>query len=197
MPPPLRFPLALAALVASAATAQARNEAATPSCSPKAALYAVEKGAKVWITRRGRMEFENPLRPLTPERLVVYQVVVNGRIATAYGPDASLLRQGGAPQQLEREVAPIKWQGGADGLPGELRIVAEDGRVLVGALRFVECAEAPSAKVVAPRRPDPKSSAAADGRAAPTAAERNAARQRPGFPQGAVEGLTLPQGRGN
>lgn len=179
----------LAALSASAGPALA-EEGAPPAadCGPKAGLYVAAKGLRLWVTRRGEMGRENPLRPLSPERLVVLQVVVNGRTATAYGPDYETLQQGGAPRDLERDAAdPIRWEPGADGLPPTLRVVGEDGAVLIDAMRFTECVEAPKARLAAPSRPpadpDKPSRRAAEERSRP----------RPGLPQGAMDGLSLPQ----
>lgn len=171
--------------------ALAQDGPATGDCGAKAGLYTAAKGLKLWITRRGEMDRENVLRPLSKERLVVLQVVVNGRVATAYGPDYGNLRQGGAPRDLERDGQdPIRWEPGADGLPRVLRVVGEDGAVLIDALRFTECGDAPKARVAAParRRPDPDTPdrKAAEGRA----------RERPGLPQGAMDGLSLSP-RGN
>jgi hypothetical protein len=164
----------------------------TVDCGAKAALYAPSgKGPKVWVVRRGEMARDNPLRPLTPDRLVVLQVVVNGRLATAYGPDYDNLQQGAAPRDLERDAAdPIRWVAAADGLPPGFRVVTPDGAVLFDGMRFAECTEAPKARVVsapAPRRVDPDKP------------DRKAAEERskpqPGLPQGAMDGLSLP-GRG-
>lgn len=170
----------------------AAQESPSPvQCGTKAAQYrtASAKGPKLWVLRHGEMTRDNPLRPLTPERLVVLQVVVNGRLASAFGPDHDHLQQGGAVQDLERDGEPIRWAAGPDGLPPSLRVVAEDGRVLIDGLRFAECEAAPKARAVPPAARAP--SADAPNRKA--AEERS--RPRPGLPSGAMEGLTLP-GRG-
>ncbi|WP_375459587.1 hypothetical protein [uncultured Enterovirga sp.] len=182
---------AAAATLLYGGTAIAQAVPPAVDCGAKAALYAPPgKGPKVWVVRRGEMARENPLRPLTPERLVVLQVVVNGRLATAYGPDYDNLQQGGAPRDLERDAAdPIRWQPGADGLPPTFRVVAQDGAVLFAGMRFAECVEPPKSRVAAP----------APRRADPDRPDRKAAEERskpqPGLPQGAMDGLSLP-GRG-
>lgn len=179
----------VAVSLVSAPSIRAQDAPVAVDCGAKAGLYAAAKGLKLWVTRRGEMSRENPLRPLSPERLVVLQVVVNGRSATAYGPDYDNLQQGGAARDLERDgTNPIQWQPAADGLPPALRVVGEDGAVLIDGMRFTECAEAPKARVVAPvRRP------VADPDKPDRKAAEERSRVRPGLPQGAMDGLSLPQ----
>ena len=173
----------IAVLLAGLSRAEAQPVAQPPvePCGAKAATYASGTNLRLWVRRAGELTRDNPLRPLSAETLLVLDVVVNGRAATAFGPDAMNLRQGGAAQRLQAEAsAPIRW-GPADGpLPGELRIVAEDGRVLYDQLRFVECADPP--KVAAsPAGRKAGAPSAAPARAAPPVRDDN-------------RGLRLPQG---
>ncbi|MDB5512958.1 MAG: hypothetical protein JWR08_2441, partial [Enterovirga sp.] len=104
------------------------------ACGAQAALF-TGGGFRIWVTRQGSLEQENPLRPLSPETVLVFQVSVNGRVASAYGPDAQHLRQAGSPKALEESnPTPIRWAGGLDDLPPEFRVVSESGEVLLGPL---------------------------------------------------------------
>src|SRR3954470_768203 len=179
---------ALAAFLAMAHPALALVEplgsAGTPagadgSCDTKAALYATDKGFKIWVTRRGMMTQENPLRPLSPETKVVLEVAVNGRVATAHGADFASLQRSGPPQELElTSVGPIRWEPGLNGMPSTLRVVAEDGSRVLGPLRFASCGEAPKIAPLAAKRPGRK------------AAPKSGAGAEPGAPPG----LVLPKG---
>lgn len=168
----------------------AAGDPSPAACEGRAALYAAS-GTRVWVTRHGRMREDNPLRPLSQDAVSVLQVVVNGRSATAFGPDFENMRQGAAAARLEEASGhPIVWRPALDELPGSFRIVAEDGRVLLGPLTFSACADIPG---VAPERPQ----------ARPRTPSREelrdpAAASRPGLPQGAIPsggkgGLSLPQ----
>ncbi|MGU3480261.1 hypothetical protein ACLBX8_31875, partial [Methylobacterium sp. D48H] len=85
---------------------QAAPQAATPPpapgptleqpCGTQAARFESAKGFKMVITRAGQVRTTNPLRPLTTEVNEVLQVVIAGKAATAYGPDFTTLRRGGA-----------------------------------------------------------------------------------------------------
>ncbi|NNM72296.1 hypothetical protein [Enterovirga aerilata] len=160
-------------------------------CGPRAALYGAGK-VRVWVLRKGTLREENPLRPLSPETLTVLQVVVNGRSATAFGPNFEEMRQGGAPARLEEASgSSIAWESGKENLPASFRVVSEDGRVLLGPLTFQSCADAPA---VAAEKP------ASRTRSGGGEARRPArdAESRPGLPQGAIPsdgggGLSLPQ----
>lgn len=130
-----------------------------PACGSLAALYS-GSGFRVWITRHGSMVQENPLRPLSPETVLVFQVSVNGRVASAFGPDPRNLRQAGAPQTLEEvNPTPIRWAASLDDLPDEIRVVSESGEVLLGPLAFEACGDvprprsAPVARTSAPKAP--------------------------------------------
>jgi hypothetical protein len=155
------------------------TEAGGSDCGTRAALYTAEKGFKLWVTRRGAMTQENPLRPLSPEPKLVLEVAVNGRIATAHGADFAHLQRSGPPSQLEEtSVGPIRWEPKMEGMPATMKVVADDGRVVLGPLRFVECAEAPKIAAAAAKRPARK--AAPQGGPAPSSQ--------------APSGLALPQG---
>lgn len=189
-----------AAAIATGAAAQeappaAVNEAALPTpatCGAQAAVYARDKGPKLWVIRRGTLVLaENPLRPLSRDEAVVLEVVVNGRRATAWGPDADHLRQGASVKSIEAEGRePVRWvEKGA--MPTSLRVVSEDGSIILGPLPFGGCEDAPAAKAIAEtpaRREKP-------ARAAKKAAEESD-RPLPGrLPQGALDGLSLPDAK--
>lgn len=72
------------------------NFAAPPvACDPGQAVhYQGTKNIELWVTRSGAITLDNPLRPLTPDVTRVLQVVVAGKVATAYGPDFLSLRRG-------------------------------------------------------------------------------------------------------
>ncbi|WP_336488643.1 hypothetical protein [Methylobacterium nigriterrae] len=123
---------------------------AASACGAKAARYEGAKGFVVFVTRKGRSELENPLRPLTPEVTQVLQVTIAGKAATAYGPDLKALRRGGAPGALEAQLgAPIRWDAALPALPDPIAIVSEAGEVLTR-LDFRDCAEAPPVKAPPP-----------------------------------------------
>lgn len=175
--------------------ARAENESG-PACADKAALYATDKGLQVWVMRRGSMERDNPLRPLSRDRLIVLQVAVNGRLASAYGPDFGNLRQGAAPQQLEREGAgQILWDAGLAELPAAIRVVAEDGSVLFGPIRFGGCVDPPQVAAPAPRRSDTKTGP--DRRAGPDRRTGGATGDPSRLPQGALPSLSIPRNADN
>ncbi|WP_018259744.1 hypothetical protein [Methylobacterium sp. WSM2598] len=194
-------PLAAAALLAAGAalpvagSTRARAEDAAPvSCGNEAASYAGGKGVSLWVTRRGTLTRENPLRPLTPDLLQVLEVVIRGKAATAYGPDLDNLRRGGAPASLEAQSGPgaaIRWGAGLDGLPKTLRILQDDGAGVVAALPFRACGEAP--KVATPKVEAPKgaSSKGASSKGASPGAAKDAGDARPGGPSAA----SAPTGR--
>ena len=182
--------------------------AAPPSraCGPKAARYEGEKGFQLFVTRVGRIEVENPLRPLTPEVTEVLQVTIGSKVATAYGPDLDALRRGGAPGTIEAQLGTgIKWQEGVPVLPDPLAIDAEDGKPLAS-LGFRECVEPPPVQAPPPAvvRKDPKeakpprnaqkprepAAQRAEGEAPAKPAAKPAAKPGPKVPPG----FTLPQG---
>lgn len=185
------------------ALAQPAPDGAAPApadCAPKAALYQSGKGLKLWVLRQGTLVLaENPLRPLSRDEAVVLEVVVNGRRATAYGPDLDNLRQGGSLKSVEREGRePVRWAEGR-AAPAALRVVAEDGRVLIGPMAFAGCEESPAAKAIADK-PPPKAERPARGKgqgkgkaAAPAAAGAADAPPPAHLPQGALQGLSLPK----
>lgn len=174
----------------------------TVACGAKAARFEGEKGFEVFVTRVGRAQVENPLRPLTPETTEVLQVAIGGKLATAYGPDLSALRRGGPPGAIEAQLGTaIRWQPDLPPLPDPLSIVSEDGRPLAR-LGFRDCTEAPAVKapppVAARKEPKPvrppktseRSREAAPKPEGETASPRGQARAAPKTPPG----FSLPQG---
>lgn len=169
----------------------------TIACGAQAARFEGGKGFEVFVTRVGRAQVENPLRPLTPETTEVLLVAIGGKLATAYGPDLSALRRGGPPGAIEAQLGTsIRWQETLPPLPDPLSIVSEDGRPLVR-LGFRECTEAPAVKappVAAPKEAKPARSAktreAAPKPEGETPAARGQARAAPKVPPG----FSLPQG---
>ncbi|MGH1569820.1 hypothetical protein ACRAWG_03080 [Methylobacterium sp. P31] len=152
-------------------------------CGPRAARFESGKGFKMVITRAGQVRTTNPLRPLTPEVNEVLQVVVAGKVATAYGPDFTTLRRGGAPAGVEAMLGgPIRWQPALPTLPEPITIVSEEGTPLAQ-LSFRACEEPPAVK--APPNVEARKKAPARRQAAPKAA---AEKTPPGFsmPQGAI-----------
>ncbi len=151
-------------------------------CGGRAARFENGKGFSMVITRAGQVQTTNPLRPLTTEVNEVLQVVIGGKVATAYGPDFSTLRRGSAPSAIEAMLGgPIKWQASLPTLPKSIAIVSEDGTPLAQ-LAFRAC-EAPPA-VKAP----PKVQARKKAPARPAAPKAAAEKAPPGFsmPQGAI-----------
>jgi hypothetical protein len=125
---------------AAVATADTVVEPAR-SCGAKAALY-TERNLAMWVTRRGAITYENPLRPLSKETLSVFEVMVAGRPATAYGPDANSLQRAGTPKELEQTLGgTIAWTPGGE-MPDALQIVSATGEV-VARLGFKECGDVP------------------------------------------------------
>lgn len=130
------------------------SSVATLSCSGRAGIYGREKGLRVWVLRQGSMqERNNPLRPLSRERIMVLEVVANGRLATAFGPDAANLTGGGAAPELERLNSPIRWSPPGDQFPDTIRVISADGSPVIGPLPFRECGEAPRAAPARVARP--------------------------------------------
>ncbi|SFG73064.1 hypothetical protein [Methylobacterium gossipiicola] len=135
----------------------------TVACADKAALYEGSNNFSVWVTRTGFVVIENPLRPLTPESARVLQVVIAGKVATAYGPDLFALRRGGAPAALEAATGgTLRWDATPTPLPDTLNIVSEAGQPLAQ-LAFQSCGDAPAVKAapVAKARGASKAKAAA------------------------------------
>lgn len=155
----------------------------TQPCGARAARFEGGKGFKMVITRAGQVRTTNPLRPLTPEVNEVLQVVIAGKVATAYGPDFATLRRGSGPAAIEAMLGgPIRWQPALPELPDPMTIVSEEGAPLAQ-LAFRACETPPAV-----RAPPPKAEArkkAPARRAAPKAA---AEKTPPGFslPQGAI-----------
>ncbi|SDA09261.1 hypothetical protein SAMN02799622_00033 [Methylobacterium sp. UNC378MF] len=170
-----------------AAQATGPVPAAGPSlaqpCGTQAARFESGKGFKMVITRAGQINTTNPLRPLTPEVNEVLQVVIAGKVATAYGPDFTTLRRGGAPAGIEAMLGgPIHWQPTLPTFPDPVAIVTEDGMPLAQ-LTFRACEAPPAVKT--PKVPKAEPRKKAPRHAAPKAA---AEKTPPGFsmPQGAI-----------
>jgi hypothetical protein len=174
------------------------NEAVSPTptaCAPKAALYTRDKAPKLWVLRRGTMVLaENPLRPLSQDEAVVLEVVVNGKRAAAWGIDTDHLRQGASIRSVEAEGrGPVRWAE-AEAMPAALRVIAEDGSVVLGPLPFGGCEDAPAAKAIAEKPAARPKTERASRRNADNPG--GADRPLPGhLPQGALDGLSLPQPR--
>ncbi|SFM19114.1 hypothetical protein [Methylobacterium pseudosasicola] len=150
-------------------------------CGARAARYESGKGFNMVITRAGQVKTTNPLRPLTPEVNEVLQVVIAGKVATAYGPDFTTLRRGTAPAAIEAMLGgPIRWESALPTLADPIAIVTEEGATLAQ-LTFRACEDPPAVK--AAPKPQAKKKAPAK-RPAPKAAEKAP----PGFsmPQGAI-----------
>ncbi|MDP4002136.1 hypothetical protein [Methylobacterium sp. NEAU K] len=187
-PPPVQgSPVQGGAAQAPATPAQDATPAAEPAieqpCGARAARYESGKGFNIVVTRAGQVRTENPLRPLTPEVNEVLQVVIAGKVATAYGPDFMTLRRGTAPATIEAMLGgPIRWQPALPTLPDPIAIVTEEGAILAQ-LSFRAC-EAPPAVKAAPK-PEARKKKAPARSAAPKAA---AQKTPPGFsmPQGAI-----------
>lgn len=170
--------------------------AAPVVCDPgKAVLYDGPKGVALWVTRTGNISVDNPLKPLTPDVTRVLQVVIGGKVATAYGPDLNAVRRGGPPAALESLLGgPIRWDQALGTLPDSLDIVSNSGAALAE-LRFKECGDAPAARTVpvpkpqaeAKPKPRPKPPAPASA-AAPGKASSSGGEPKPQFtiPRGAI-----------
>ena len=211
-PTPAALPSPSASPAPSPAPPPAATRFAAPPvvCEPDQAVrYDGAKAMDLWVTRSGAITLDNPLRPLTPDVTRVLQVVVGGKVATAYGPDLLSLRRGGSPATLEGTIGgKIQWDASLVALPDSLPINAETGEPLAE-LRFRECGTAPSAKLLPPpkaRRTAPTAEAlAAEAEKAEKAAAK--AKAKPARPKSASQppaattgdlprhpGLQLPQG---
>ena len=192
----------------AAPPAAATNFAAPPVvCEPDQAVrYQGAKNVDLWVTRSGTITIDNPLRPLTPDVTRVLQVVVAGKVATAYGPDLLSLRRGASPATLEGTIGgKIQWNPSLVALPDSLPINTETSEPLAE-LRFRECGTAPSGKLLPPPKarrmaPTPEAVAAEAEKAekAAKAAAREAAKAAgvkppPGAPPPRAPGSALPQG---
>lgn len=145
----------MGALAFAAPSLGAQEIDAPPSCGSKVAAFSDGKTFRLWMVRRGSLVVNDPLRPLSRDTMLVLQIIVNGRVATAYGPDLSQLRRGGPPATLEEQNGEsIRWEGGNDAPPPVLRIVADDGRVVFDRLAFSGCEDAPAVRSPSRARPD-------------------------------------------
>ena len=151
-------------------------------CGARAARFENGKGFSMVITRSGQVQTTNPLRPLTTEVNAVLQVVIAGKVATAYGPDLSTLRRGSAPSAVEAMLGgAIKWQPSLPTLPDSITIVSEEGTPLAQ-LAFRACEAPPNVKA------PPKVQARKKAPARPAVPKAAAEKTPPGFsmPQGAI-----------
>ncbi|SFL25396.1 hypothetical protein [Methylorubrum salsuginis] len=119
---------------------------------------------ELWVTRSGLITIDNPLRPLTPDTTRVLQVVIGGKVATAYGPDFQSLHRGAGPAVLEGVIGgAIRWDASLIALPDTFPILSDSGDILA-AFTFRACGTAPAAKTLAapkPRRTAPTADALA------------------------------------
>lgn len=159
-------------------------------------------GLELWVTRTGTITLDNPLRPLTPDVTRVLQVVIGGKVATAYGPDLLSLRRGAGPAVLEGVIGgAIRWNGALGALPDVLPILSDSGDVLAE-FAFRACGKAPAARTLAaprPRRTAPPPEAAAPDAATAAGQERSRPARRvvEPRPEGAPPrppAVPLPQG---
>lgn len=162
------------------------------ACDPgKSVLYDGPKEVSLWVTRTGSVTVTNPLRPLTPDVTRVLQIVIGGKLATAYGADLNAVRRGGSPGMLESQLGgPIRWDAALGTLPDALDIVADSGAT-VAELHFKECGDAPAAKVLPVAKPKNEKARQAKKPAAPAtipaqAGAAPAAAPQRRMPQGAI-----------
>ncbi|WP_342149889.1 hypothetical protein [Methylorubrum sp. SB2] len=155
---------------------------------------------ELWVTRSGLITIDNPLRPLTPDTTRVLQVVIGGKVATAYGPDLQSLRRGAGPAVLEGVIGgAIRWDAALIALPDALPILSDSGDILA-AFSFRACGTAPAAKTLAapkPRRtaPDAPAPEAAKETAKDTTKDTRPARRAEPRPEAAPRpAVPLPQG---
>lgn len=163
---------------------------AAEACGEQAARYENGKGFSFAVIRAGETRVENPLRPLTPDVNQVLEVVIGAKRATAYGPDFTSLRRGGAPSAVQALLgSPIKWEAKLPVLPDTLAIVAEDGAP-IAELTFKLC-EAPP--VVAPEPVPQAAKKAAPRKGGGTKAAQGGAKA-PDKPAKTPQGFSIPQG---
>lgn len=149
-------------------------------CGSSAARFDGPRGIGLWVLRTGSVVAENPLRPLTPDTLLVLAVAVDGRVATAYGPDYASMRQAGPPQRVEAELGTrIGWDATVSPRSVSFSTVDRDGRSAVGPFTFSHCGPAPETTAAVTRAP-----AAGSATDTPSRPERSAVR--PKLPQGAL-----------
>jgi hypothetical protein len=133
------------------------------------ALYSAGSGPQVQVVRRGSIN-QNAFSGALPS--LVLQVNINGKIATAYGPDFQEMRRAGPPQQLEEETGgKIEWETGLRALPGIILIVSDDGPEVIARLQFIGCATARNRPM---RAKAPKPSTKPEEQAPPRALPRGA-----------------------
>jgi hypothetical protein len=72
--------------------------------------------------------------------LIVLEVRIRGKPASAHGTTFQELRRSGAPGDLERDLGnAIQWDQSLSSLPRELLIVGDEQGEVVAKLRFVKC----------------------------------------------------------
>jgi hypothetical protein len=122
----------------------AKKDPADVACAG-AAAYSAGSGPQVHVVRRGSMSLQNALRPLSGAApVVVLQVTISGKVATAHGPGFEEMRRGGPPQQLEEESGSrIMWDKNLGALPRTILIVGDDRSEPIARLRFVACTNVP------------------------------------------------------
>lgn len=153
----------------------------------------------LWVTRSGTITIDNPLRPLTPDVTRVLQVVIGGKVATAYGPDLLSLRRGAGPAVLEGVIGgAIRWDASLIALPDALPILSDSGEVLAE-FAFRACGTAPAARTLAApkaRRTAPSPEAAAPEGGAEPKERGRPTRQAAPRPESAPPrpAVPLPQG---
>ncbi|KQT57076.1 hypothetical protein ASG52_03110 [Methylobacterium sp. Leaf456] len=153
---------------------------------------------ELWVTRSGLITIDNPLRPLTPDTTRVLQVVIGGKVATAYGPDLGSLRRGAGPAVLEGVIGgAIRWDASLIALPDALPILSDSGDILA-AFSFRACGTAPAARTLAapkPRRTAPPADAPAPEASKETAKDIRPARRAEPRPEAVPRpAVPLPQG---
>jgi hypothetical protein len=114
------------------------------ACGRKAAVYTGDKGFRLLVRRTGRATEENPLRPLSKENVLVLEVLIAGKPATAYGPDFLRMLRGGSADELQKILGqPITWDATNDVIPEIIQIVSEDTSQVLTQVRFKECTDLP------------------------------------------------------
>jgi hypothetical protein len=100
----------------------------------------------VHVVRVGTLDQRNPLAPRTnAPALIVLEVRIRGKAASAYGTTFHELRRSGPPDDLERDYGnAIQWERTLSTVPQELLILAEEQGEVVAKLRFLKCSAPPN-----------------------------------------------------
>jgi hypothetical protein len=81
---------------------------------------------------------------LTKQNVIVLDVIIAGKPATAYGPDYLSMLRGGPLDELQKGLGqPVTWEATNDGMPELIRIVSDDQSQVLTELRFKECSDIP------------------------------------------------------